>query len=140
MSLEHVLGLTKQIEGKLQALGATGRGLHEKATSIEAVLGTELTKRIRFLATVRNKLVHDPEVVVSGSLLVEFSSAAADVISRLDGLLHRHTAPPEAPPRQTSGADVAAAWRETPTRGKVAIVAGALAAGALWIKWKMHNW
>lgn len=46
MSLEHVLGLTKQIEGKLQALGATGRGLHEKATSIEAVLGTELTKRI----------------------------------------------------------------------------------------------
>lgn len=140
MSLEKVIVLTKQIEAKLQALGAAGRGMHEKATSIEGLLGPDLVKRIRYLASVRNKLVHDPDVVLSSALLSEFSSTAAEVLDRLGMLLHRQSTAPEPKPEATPGVDLAEAWRDTSTGAKVAIVTGALAAGALWIKWKMDQW
>ena len=51
---------TKQLETLLeQALGATGKGLHEKVTSVQAKLSQPLVRKLRFVATVRNKIVHE---------------------------------------------------------------------------------
>lgn len=59
--LELVIGRCKQLEALLeQGLRAKGRGLHEKVTSVERRLPVALVKKLRFVATVRNKLVHEP--------------------------------------------------------------------------------
>jgi len=51
---------TKRIESSLvRILGAKGKGLHEKASSVENKLPVSLVKRMRYIASVRNKLVHD---------------------------------------------------------------------------------
>ena len=42
-----------------QKFGATGRGLHEKLSSIEYQLEAGLVKNIRWIATMRNKVVHE---------------------------------------------------------------------------------
>lgn len=39
--------------------GATGRGLHEKVTSVEGHLPSWLAGQLRFVATMRNKAVHE---------------------------------------------------------------------------------
>lgn len=51
---------SKKIESTLErVLGANGRGLHEKVSSVENKIPTALVKRIRYIATIRNKLIHD---------------------------------------------------------------------------------
>lgn len=57
-----VIKNVKKIE-KLLAVNylATGKGLHEKATSVEEKLTPELMKKIRYIATIRNKLVHEDD-------------------------------------------------------------------------------
>lgn len=40
---------------------ATGKGLHSKLTSVESELSPELVKKIRFIATIRNKMVHEED-------------------------------------------------------------------------------
>ena len=53
---------SKQIESTLDRMfGASGKGLHEKLTSVEKRLPVSLVKRIRYIATVRNKIIHDDE-------------------------------------------------------------------------------
>lgn len=39
--------------------GATGKGLHENITSVEKQLTPDMVKHMRYLATIRNKLVHE---------------------------------------------------------------------------------
>lgn len=56
---ELVIKGTKALEAQLEQLGASGRGLHEKVSSVEGKLPAPLVKRLRFVATVRNKLVHE---------------------------------------------------------------------------------
>ena len=57
---EVVIGRCKKLERLLEeGLGADGRGLHEKVTSVQDRLPPALVKRLRFIATVRNKLVHE---------------------------------------------------------------------------------
>lgn len=52
----------KRLERLLeQKLGATGKGLHQKANSVEARLPAELVRKLRLVATVRNKLVHEDD-------------------------------------------------------------------------------
>jgi hypothetical protein len=61
--LELVIRRSKQLESLLEeGFGATGRGLHEKVTSVEGKLPPPLVKKLRFIATVRNKLVHDAKL------------------------------------------------------------------------------
>ena len=53
---------SKRLEQLLeQKLGATGKGLHQKATSVESRLPPELLRKLRLVATVRNKIVHENE-------------------------------------------------------------------------------
>jgi hypothetical protein len=58
--VELVINRTKALEALLeQGLGATGKGLHEKLSSVQAKLPESLVRKLRFVATLRNKLVHD---------------------------------------------------------------------------------
>src|SRR5688572_18339798 len=39
--------------------GATGKGLHQKVSSIEDTMPQDLVRKLRLVATVRNKVVHE---------------------------------------------------------------------------------
>lgn len=58
--IELAVTRTKALESLLEhALGATGKGLHEKVTSVQTKVPPQLVKKLRFVATVRNKIVHE---------------------------------------------------------------------------------
>lgn len=58
--IDTAIRYSKEIEGLLETqLGAEGRGLHEKASSVEHQLPSELLKKLRYIATIRNKVVHE---------------------------------------------------------------------------------
>lgn len=58
--IDTAIQYSKEIEGLLETrLGAEGRGLHEKASSVEHQLPSELLKKLRYIATIRNKVVHE---------------------------------------------------------------------------------
>jgi hypothetical protein len=60
--IELAVTRVKALEALLeQALGATGKGLHEKVSSVQPRLPPALVKRLRFVATVRNKIVHEAD-------------------------------------------------------------------------------
>jgi hypothetical protein len=55
-----VIEYTKEIESVLEKYyGASGKGLHSKLTSVENKLDGSIVRKIRYIATIRNKLVHD---------------------------------------------------------------------------------
>jgi hypothetical protein len=57
---ELAIRSSKELEHILDTeLNANGKGLHEKISSVESSLSHELTKNMRYLATIRNKLVHE---------------------------------------------------------------------------------
>jgi hypothetical protein len=60
--IELAITRVKALESLLeQALGATGKGLHEKVTSVQTRLAPAMVKKLRFVATVRNKIVHESD-------------------------------------------------------------------------------
>jgi hypothetical protein len=60
--IELAITRVKALESLLeQALGATGKGLHEKVTSVQDKLSQPLVRKLRFAATVRNKIVHESD-------------------------------------------------------------------------------
>lgn len=51
---------SKELEHLLETeFRASGKGLHEKISSVESQLTPDLVKNMRYLATIRNKLVHE---------------------------------------------------------------------------------
>ncbi|MGL4611785.1 MAG: hypothetical protein ACRCYY_19260 [Trueperaceae bacterium] len=57
---EIVVDYSKHLEHILEKnFGAQGRGLHSKISSVEHLLPDKLVKQLRFLASIRNKVVHD---------------------------------------------------------------------------------
>jgi hypothetical protein len=58
--IELVISNSKKLESLLEKhLGATGKGLHEKVSSVERKLPDGVVRKLRFVATIRNKIVHD---------------------------------------------------------------------------------
>ena len=58
--IDLAVSRSKRLEQLLeQKLGATGKGLHQKASSVEAKLSPQLLRELRLVATVRNKIVHE---------------------------------------------------------------------------------
>jgi hypothetical protein len=57
--VELAVTRAKALEALLGQVGAAGKGLHEKVTSAEGRLPPPLVKKLRFVATVRNKIVHE---------------------------------------------------------------------------------
>ena len=59
---ELVITRTKRLEALLERdFSARGRGLHERVSSVQERLPDATIKRLRFIATVRNKLIHEPD-------------------------------------------------------------------------------
>lgn len=60
MSVTRIIDIAKEIEYALEMdLKATGKGLHEKVDKVKDHLGAETVKKIRLIATIRNKAVHE---------------------------------------------------------------------------------
>jgi hypothetical protein len=72
----------RQLESALEALGATGKGLHEKVSSVESTLPEALVTKLRFIASVRNKIVHEDELLSEEeiSVFVESGKQAVEAL------------------------------------------------------------
>ena len=58
--IAKIIMLTRKIETLLgNKFHAQGKGLHEKISSVENILSEDLVKSLRFLATIRNKAMHE---------------------------------------------------------------------------------
>ena len=54
----YIMQYATEIETLLESKGATGKGMHTKITSIEYTLEKKIIKRLRRIATIRNKKMH----------------------------------------------------------------------------------
>lgn len=63
---------------------ATGRGLHEKLTSVEDEVPESARKQIRFVATLRNKAAHE-DVALAEQNLAAITRAYNSALAALDG-------------------------------------------------------
>jgi hypothetical protein len=58
--IDLAVSRSRKLEQMLEhGFGARGRGLHEKISSVEERLPRELVRKLRLVATVRNKVVHE---------------------------------------------------------------------------------
>jgi len=57
--IEKVIQLTRELESLLDKMEATGKGLHQKISSIQNKLPIGSVKNLRWIATMRNKIVHE---------------------------------------------------------------------------------
>ena len=95
---EEVIQRTKHIEKLLSDLGGTGRGLRERADSIRHLLSDLLLDRLSFIATIRNKIVHDIIFTFQGDEQ-SFLSSCDTAISQLSALATLQDQQPEVPIR-----------------------------------------
>lgn len=59
-ALTEIIKISQELEKTLERkFGAEGRGLHEKLTSVESKVAPEIRKKVRLIATIRNKAVHE---------------------------------------------------------------------------------
>ena len=56
---EYAIRSSKELEWLLECLGGSGRGLHDRLTSIQEQLPPRLVRKVRYVATIRNRLVHE---------------------------------------------------------------------------------
>jgi len=127
MSLEVIIQRTKSIESTLAQLGANGKGLHEKVSSIESSLPSDLVKKIRFVASVRNKSVHDENYSVSADTLKGFVSACDEIDQQLTTKSQRSSSSSRSSSStgKSSSKGLVEQFSEASTLGKIGIVAGA---------------
>jgi hypothetical protein len=80
---ELVIHSAKELEFILEtSFGAHGKGLHEKISSVQNRLPPALVKRMRFLATIRNRLVHErgfTEIPDRAGFLEAFDAAVVEL-------------------------------------------------------------
>ena len=63
--IEKVVLRTRRFEKLLRAqYHAEGKGLHQLITSSEERLPHEVIKKLRYVATIRNKIVHEEDFVL----------------------------------------------------------------------------
>ena len=90
-AIETAIRYSKRIEGILERdFGATGRGLHEKLTSVQAQLPGDVIRSIRWVATIRNRAVHEEEFELPD--LEDFVKICDQLVHRLES--HRSSAHP----------------------------------------------
>ena len=80
----ELLSLSRDFENLLtEIFGATGQGLHQKVNSVEAQLPPEVTKKLRFIASVRNGVVHKGDV--DAATLENIRARSAETFHYLEG-------------------------------------------------------
>lgn len=85
-SLDNLIRSSSNIENLLEDKGAVGKGLHEKVSSIESELPESSVKSIRFIASIRNQLVHEGPDTVSFEKKRDFLEACQRVERDLNSL------------------------------------------------------
>lgn len=80
------IDISRQLEGMLKTLGATGKGLHERTSSIEDKLPAALVGKLRFIASVRNKLAHEDDLMPDAEF-ADFAAAGKQAIEELGAAL-----------------------------------------------------
>lgn len=78
-----ILDYSTQIESLLVDLGAIGRGMHEKLDSIESIISPSMVRKIRWLATIRNKAVHEANFCTDLDNFVENANNAINFLQNL---------------------------------------------------------
>ena len=78
-----ILDYSTQIESLLVELGAIGRGMHEKLDSIESIIAPFMVRKIRWLATIRNKAVHEANFCTDLDNFVENANNAINFLQNL---------------------------------------------------------
>ena len=68
IQIGEIVERSKRLEATLKTIGAEGRGLHEQTSSIQDKLGEELCENLRFVATIRNKAIHEPEFDIAANI------------------------------------------------------------------------
>ena len=91
--LEEVIGRTRRIERLLDDMGAEGRGIHEQVTSLQTKLPAALVNRLRFVRTVRNKLMHEDGYRFDGEQS-DFLKSCDVAIEELENIAKPRMAPP----------------------------------------------
>jgi len=82
--IETAVNLSRKLETLLEERHhATGKGLHEKLSSVEEKLPSQLVKTIRYIATMRNSVVHQDGFVIED--LAGFTEQGDAAISQLGG-------------------------------------------------------
>ena len=84
MNYDNIIDRTKEIETILTDLGATGKGLHEKVSSIQDTLNKQVVKAIRYIATIRNNALHDANFKLTTDIVDEFEDAYEVVLLMLN--------------------------------------------------------
>jgi hypothetical protein len=92
-SVEIVIGYSKQLEFILErSFGAQGKGLHQKVSSVEHLLPAKLVKTLRFLASVRNKVIHDHAYVLDKNPR-DLQRTAKTAIAELERIARQQRSP-----------------------------------------------
>lgn len=88
--LELVVAASKQFESLLEKqCGAAGRGLHEKISSVQHKLAEDVVDDLRFVATLRNKIVHETETTGLDNR-ARFEAVVSRLLLRLATYLPEH--------------------------------------------------
>lgn len=84
-SIEMAVRNARAIETLLvERLGANGKGLHEKLSSVEKQLPPHIVKTARWIATLRNSAVHQHDFEIGNP--EDFMNAAARVLAHLEAM------------------------------------------------------
>lgn len=83
MSYENVVKKAKKIESILSDMGAEGKGLNEKLDSIKHRFDEKIIKAIRFIATIRNKLLHEDDFEMDYKLQEGFDKTYNFIIDNI---------------------------------------------------------
>ncbi|MDO9180372.1 MAG: DNA translocase FtsK 4TM domain-containing protein [Agitococcus sp.] len=80
--IELAVRYSKQLESILeQKFAAEGRGLHEKVSSVEDLLSEDLVRKLRWIATMRNKVVHEDDFEIEN--LASFRDSCEQALALL---------------------------------------------------------
>jgi hypothetical protein len=132
MSYKKVIKKTKKIETILVKMGAEGKGLHEKVSSIEHLIEENTVKSIRFVASIRNKLLHEDDFEMTSELLLDFENACENIINTLEQDTDNSTQQNYNSESSSSSSSNSSGWDDFSTGEKVGIGAVALGALAVW--------
>lgn len=104
-------------------MGAEGRGLHEKVTSVEDKINSSLVKKIRYIASIRNKVLHEDGFELDSKTLSSFEFACDQVESALS-----HHRSPSSGKSTSEGIDFVKEFKNASPLRKAGIVGAAIAA------------
>ena len=96
--IEVVVLKAKHIEHRLTyVFGAQGRGLHEKITSVAQHFSASEVHHLRYVATIRNRMMHDIDYNRVENR-ERFLHACVAIDQAIDAILHRRE--PQRPPER----------------------------------------